>query len=198
MVFIALKREVRVNERIRVPQIRVVGADGRQVGIMPTKEALTLAREENLDLVEVSPDAKPPVCRIMDYGKFKYEQSKRARKAKKKQHVMHVKEVKLRLKIEDHDYQFKSNHARKFLEGHDKVKFTVVLRGRELGRVEAANTLLERVATDLQQVGQVEMAPRKEGRTVVMVLVPKPAKKGGRPPEEKERAGSDNAKAKDE
>lgn len=198
VVFIALKREVRVNERIRVPQIRVVGADGRQVGIMPTREALVLAREENLDLVEVSPDAKPPVCRIMDYGKFKYEQSKRARKAKKKQHVMHVKEVKLRLKIEDHDYQFKLNHARKFLEGHDKVKFTVVLRGRELGRIEAANTLLERVGTDLREVGQFEMSPKKEGRTVVMVLVPKPAKKGGRPPEEKEGAGSDNAKAKDE
>ena len=162
MVFIAFKREVRINERIRVPQIRVIGADGQQVGVMPTKEALDVARGQNLDLVEVSPDAAPPVCRIMDFGKYKYEQSKRERKAKKKQHVMHVKEVKLRLKIEDHDYQFKVSHARKFLEGHDKVKFTVVLRGRELDRIDSGKKLLARVAADLGPSGQIELAPKKE------------------------------------
>lgn len=195
---IALKREVRVNERIRVPQVRVIAADGTQVGVMSTRDALALAREQFLDLVEVSPDANPSVCRIMDFGKYKYEQSKRARKAKKKQHVMHVKEVKLRLKIEDHDYQFKANNARKFLEGRDKVKFTVVLRGRELDRVSSGIELLQRVAKDLEPIGQVEMAPRKEGRTIVMVLVPKPIRKGGRPQESKEEAGEEHAEAENQ
>jgi translation initiation factor IF-3 len=195
VVAIAHKREVRVNERIRVPQVRVIGADGNQVGVMSTRDALALAREQVLDLVEVSPDGNPPVCRIMDFGKFKYEQSKRARKAKKKQHVMHVKEVKLRLKIEDHDYQFKTNNARKFLDGRDKVKFTVVLRGRELDRVSSGIELLHRVAKDLETIGQVEMPPRKEGRTIVMVLVPKPVRKGGRPQDAKEGAGQEDAEA---
>ncbi len=195
VVCIAIKREVRINERIRVPQVRVIGGDGQQIGVMPTREALALARGEGLDLVEVSPDANPPVCRIMDFGKFKYEQSKRARKAKKKQHVTHVKEVKLRLKIEDHDYQFKINHARKFLEGRDKVKFTVVLRGREMDRIGSGKTLLERAASDLDDVGQIELLPKKEGRTVVMVLVPKQPKKGGGPSEGKGGAGNGDAEA---
>lgn len=198
MIVIAVKREVRVNERIRVPQIRVIGADGEQVGVMPTRDALALARGQDLDLVEVSPDASPPVCRIMDFGKFKYEQSKRARKAKKKQHVMHVKEVKLRLKIEDHDYQFKIGNARKFLDGRDKVKFTVILRGRELDRISSARGLLERAAAHLAADGQVELAPKREGRTLVMVLVPKPIRKGGRPSEEKEETGGEDAKTKNE
>jgi translation initiation factor IF-3 len=195
VVAIAHKREVRVNETIRGPQLRVIGEDGHQVGVMSTRDALALAREQVLDLVEVSPDGNPPVCRIMDFGKFKYEQSKRARKAKKKQHVMHVKEVKLRLKIEDHDYQFKTNNARKFLDGRDKVKFTVVLRGRELDRVSSGIELLHRVAKDLETIGQVEMPPRKEGRTIVMVLVPKPVRKGGRPQDAKEGAGQEDAEA---
>jgi translation initiation factor IF-3 len=198
VVAIAHKREVRVNERIRVPQVRVIGADGTQVGVMSARDALALAREQSLDIVEVSPDASPPVCRIMDFGKFKYEQSKRARKAKKKQHVMHVKEVKLRLKIEDHDYQFKANNARKFLDGRDKVKFTVILRGRELDRVSSGIELLHRVAKDLEDIGQVETPPRKEGRTIVMILVPKPIRKGGRPQDAKDGAGQEDAEAKNE
>lgn len=198
MVFIAPKREVRINERIRVPQVRVIAADGEQAGVMPTKDALALARGQDFDLVEVSPDAKPPVCRIMDFGKYKYEQSKRARKAKKKQHVVHVKEIKLRLKIDDHDYQFKLNNAKKFLDGRDKVKFTVVLRGRELDRIQSGRDLLTKVAISLADHGLVELAPKREGRTIVMVLVPKPARKGGRPPEEEVRAGDTNAKTEDE
>jgi translation initiation factor IF-3 len=197
VVFIAPKREVRINERIRVPQVRVIGGDGEQVGVMPTNEALALARGQGLDLVEVSPDAKPPVCRIMDFGKYKYEQSKRARKAKKKQHVVHVKEVKLRLKIDDHDYQFKINNAKKFLDNRDKVKFTVILRGRELDRIQSGRDLLARVAEDIAEHGQVELAPKKEGRTIVMVLVPKPAMKGGRPQGKEEKADGDNAKTED-
>lgn len=181
-----------------MPQVRVISSDGQQVGVMPTNDALTLARGQGFDLVEVSPDAKPPVCRIMDFGKYKYEQSKRARKAKKKQHVVHVKEVKLRLKIDDHDYQFKLNNAKKFLENRDKVKFTVVLRGRELDRIDSGRDLLARVAEDISEHGQVELAPKKEGRTLVMVLVPKPARKGGRPQEKEEKAGDGDAKAEDE
>jgi len=195
VIVIPPKREVRVNERIRVPQIRVIGPDGQQIGVMPTREALTLAREQDLDLVEVSPDANPPVCRIMDFGKFKYEQSKRARKAKKKQHVMHVKEVKLRLKIEDHDYGFKIENARRFLDGRNKVKFTVILRGREMDRASSGVELLKRVASDLSEEGQIELAPKREGRTIVMVLVPKPIRKGGRPQDEK--AGGEDAKTED-
>src|SRR5690349_8369228 len=124
--------EVRVNERIRVPQVRVIGDDGEQIGVLAVREALTLAQSKGLDLVDVSPPARPPVCRIMDYGKFKYEQNRRARKAKKKQHQMQLKEIKMRPKIEGHDYDFKLQHARAFLEGRDKVKLTVTFRGREM------------------------------------------------------------------
>jgi translation initiation factor IF-3 len=198
VVAIAQKREVRVNERIRIPQVRVIGSDGQQVGVMATRDAMTMAREQDLDLVEVSPDANPPVCRIMDFGKFKYEQSKRARKAKKKQHVMHVKEVKLRLKIEDHDYQFKVNNAKKFLEGRDKVKFTVTFRGRELDRVQLGSKLLERVIEDIKSHGLVELRPKREGRTLVMVVVPKPARKGGRPSDSGSETDKEYAEAKDE
>jgi len=193
VVFIAPKREVRVNERIRVPQIRVIGPDGKQIGIMPTRDALTLAREQDLDLVEVSPDASPPVCRIMDFGKYKYEQSKRAKKAKKKQHTTQLKELKLGIKIEDHDYAVKLENARRFLRHRDKVKFTVFLRGREMDRSEAAVQLLTRAATELQEEGQIELAPKVEGRTVVMILGPKPIRKGGRPQEQE--VGESHAKA---
>src|SRR5947207_1242625 len=124
--------EIRINERIRVPQVRVIGDDGSQVGVVTVREALTMAQSKGLDLVEVSPTARPPVCRIMDFGKFKYEQSRKARKAKKKQHVTHLKEIKMRPKIEGHDYEFKMDHARQFLNARDKVKFTIMFRGREM------------------------------------------------------------------
>src|SRR5678816_998960 len=128
--------EVRVNERIRVPQVRVIGDDGQQVGVLATREALAMAQARGLDLVEVSPTARPPVCRIMDYGKFKYEQNRRAPKAKKKQHVTQIKEIKMRPKIEGHDYSFKMDHAREFLGERNKVKFTVTFRGREIAHQE--------------------------------------------------------------
>src|SRR5512145_563653 len=128
--------EVRVNERIRVPQVRVIADDGEQAGVLPVREALALAQSRGLDLVEVSPTARPPVCRIMDYGKFKYEQNRRARKARKKQHVMHLKEIKMRPKIDEHDYGFKMDHARQFLAARDKVKFTITFRGREMAHPE--------------------------------------------------------------
>ena len=165
--------EVRVNERIRVPQVRVIADDGTQVGVLPVKEALTLAQSKGLDLVEVSPTARPPVCRIMDYGKFKYEQNRRARKAKKKQHQMQLKEVKMRPKIEEHDYNFKVQHAREFLEGRDKVKLTVTFRGREIAHQEIGHRLIQKVIAALADVSTVESPPRSEGRTLTSVLMPK-------------------------
>lgn len=172
--------EVRVNERIRVPQVRVIGDDGQQVGVLPTREALTLAQSKSLDLVEVSPTARPPVCRIMDYGKFKYEQNRRARKAKKKQHQMQIKEIKMRPKIDDHDYGFKVNHAREFLVARDKVKLTIMFRGRELARMDTGRQLIEKAIAELSDVSTVEASPRAEGRTLTAVLMPRPTKPGAR------------------
>ena len=171
-----IEKRVRVNERIRVPAVRVIGPDGTQLGVMTPKEAMAIAHQHGLDLVEVSPNSRPPVCRVMDFGKFKYEQSKRARKARKKQHVIHLKEVKLRPKIEEHDYQFKIDHAKKFLEAHDKVKFTVTFRGREMTHSELGHKLLQRVVADMEVVGQVEGSTRAEGKNLVMLMVPKAQK----------------------
>jgi len=173
--------EVRVNERIRVPQVRVIGDDGSQIGVLTVRDALTMAQSKGLDLVEVSPTARPPVCRIMDYGKFKYEQNRRARKAKKKQHQMQLKEIKMRPKIEDHDYNFKVQHARDFLGGRDKVKVTVTFRGREMAHQEIGYKLIQAVLADLADISTVESPPRSEGRTLSAVLMPKPQQPGGKP-----------------
>lgn len=178
-----------MNDRIRIPSVRVIGPDGEQVGILSIREALAYAQERQLDLVEVSPTAKPPVCRVMDFGKFKYEQNKKQQRARRKQHVTHLKEVKLRPKIEEHDYRFKVEHGRKFLELHDKVKFTVTFRGREMAHPEAGLRLLERVVKDLEMVGQVEIPSRMEGRSMTLLMVPRP-QSGGRPPEKKPVAGA--------
>ena len=164
------------------------------MGILGIREALAYAQERQLDLVEVSPTAKPPVCRVMDFGKFKYEQNKKQQKAKRKQHVTHLKEVKLRPKIETHDYQFKVEHGRRFLELHDKVKFTVTFRGRELAHPEAGHRILERVVKDLEEVGQVEIPARMEGRSMVLLMVPKPT--AGRPPDKKPQPAASAAPAK--
>ncbi len=170
-------RTVRVNERIRVPQIRLVDEDGKMVGITNTREALDIARQRGFDLVEVSPGASPPVCRIMDYGRYKYEQSKKAKRARKKQHVMHVKEIKMRPKIESHDYGFKMNHARRFLENNNKVKFSLIFRGREVTHPDIGLRILKRVAEELSEIATVEAGPKKEGMTMMMVLCPKPGLK---------------------
>jgi translation initiation factor IF-3 len=157
---------------IRVPEVRVIGADGNQLGVMSTEKAQQLAEEQGLDLVEVSPTARPPVCRITDFGKFKYERSKRQREAKKKQHTIHVKEVKFRPKTEEHDYQFKRRHAEEFLEKGYKVKITMMFRGRELDHRELGMRMLERLQKDLEEVGSVERAPSFEGRLIVMYMAP--------------------------
>lgn len=174
-------QEPRVNERIRVPQVRVIADDGQQIGILTTREALAMAQSKGLDLVEVAPTSRPPVCKIMDYGKFKYEANRAAKVAKKKQHQMQLKEVKMRPKIEDHDYNFKLHHARLFLEGRDKVKFTVTFRGREMAHQELGYKIIQQVLEDLADVALVETPPRSEGRTLTMVLSPRAQKPATRP-----------------
>ena len=153
--------------------MRVVGASSEQLGIMPLSEALALADSQQLDLVEVSPTAVPPVCRIMDYGKFKYEQSKKLQEAKKKQTQVQVKEVKLRPKTDEHDLQFKVKHIRRFIEEGNKAKVTLVFRGREITHTELGLKVLERVANDLEDVAIVEFRPKMEGRSMFMIVAPK-------------------------
>ncbi len=162
-----------INERIRFPKIRVIDTDGGQLGILTPQEALRIAEEKELDLVLVSDKADPPVCRIMDYGKFKFEQEKKAREAKKKQHTADVKEVKMRYKIEDHDYQVRVNQAVRFLKDGDKVKATITFRGREIQHSDLAEDLLKKMATDLEELAEVQQAPKREGRNMMMLLSPK-------------------------
>jgi len=151
----------------------VVDSDNNQLGIMSVKEALRIAEERQLDLVEVAPQAKPPVCRIMDYGKFKYEQSKREKEAKKKQRIIQVKEVKLRPRIEDHDYTVKAKNAERFLKDGDKVKVTIMFRGREIVHTDLGKNLLDRLAEDLKDLCIVERQPKLEGKNMIMILAPK-------------------------
>lgn len=162
-----------INERIRFPKIRVIDTDGGQLGILTPRDALRMAEEKELDLVLVSDKADPPVCRIMDYGKFKFEQEKKAREARKKQHTSDVKEVKMRYKIEDHDYNVRVTQAERFLKSGDKVKATIMFRGREIQHSDLAETLLKRMATDLQEFAEIQQAPKREGRNMMMMLSPK-------------------------
>lgn len=158
---------------IRATEVRLIGADGEQVGIMPLAEALSRAADANLDLVEVAPQANPPVCRIMDYGKFKYLQSKKTQEARKKQTVIQVKEVKFRPKIEDHDIAFKVKNIRRFLAQKDKTKISLIFRGREIAHPQIGIDLLNRVAAELEDIGVVEQAPKIEGRNLTMIIAPK-------------------------
>lgn len=163
----------KINENIRFPQIRVIDTEGEQLGILSPKEALKIAREKELDLVLVSENSDPPVCRIMDYGKYKFEQEKKARAIRKKQQTADLKEVKMRYKIDEHDYQVRVNHAKRFLKSGDKVKATITFRGREIQHVHLAEELLERMAEDLADFAEIQQAPKKEGRNMMMFLVPK-------------------------
>lgn len=153
--------------------MRLIGPEGEQIGILPVKEALARARELGYDLVEVSPNSRPPVCRILDYGKYKYEMSKKDRAAKKKQHAFQLKEMRYRPKIDEHDYQFKTKHVREFLESGAKVKVFVMFRGRERAHTEFGRDILDKVAEDTKDIAQVEMLPKMEGRTMNMVLGPR-------------------------
>lgn len=167
-----ISTEPRINERIRVPEVRLVGPKGEQVGIVRLEDALRLAVESDLDLVEVAPQARPPVCKLMDYGKFKYEAAQKARDARKNQSNTITKEMKLRLKIDNHDYETKKGHVVRFLKGGDKVKITIMFRGREQSRPELGIELLKRLANDVAEFGFVESAPRQDGRNMLMVLGP--------------------------
>ena len=162
----------RINDRIRVPEVRLVGPSGEQVGIVRVEDALRLARESDLDLVEVAPNARPPVCKLMDFGKYKYEAAVKARESRKKQTNTVLKEVRFRLKIDDHDYETKVGHAKRFLAAGDKVKAMIQFRGREQQRPEMGVRLLERLAADVAEVGAVESNPRQDGRNMVMVIGP--------------------------
>lgn len=166
------EQKVRVNDQIRISPIRLIGADGEQVGIVSLDDAKERARDAGLDLVEVAPDARPPVCKLMDYGKFRYEEQRKARDARKKQHTVSIKEVKYRPGIEDHDYEFKTRHVRRFLEDGDKVKVTMMFRGRQLSHPELGLEVLERVAAAVEDIGKVESQPTREGRTMSMVIAP--------------------------
>jgi len=163
-----------VNDRIRVSPVRLIGESGQQIGIIPVKDALQRARDVGLDLVEVAPDSRPPVCRIMDFGKYKYEQSKKEKQAKKKAHSFQMKEMRYRPKIDEHDYQFKTRHVREFLTSGSKVRAFVMFRGREMTRIEFGKQILERLSEDIKDIAVVDMAPKMEGRSMSMVLSPKP------------------------
>ncbi|MHB2024926.1 MAG: translation initiation factor IF-3 [Mycobacteriales bacterium] len=164
--------EPRINDRIRVPEVRLVGPGGEQVGIVAINDALRLAQESELDLVEVAPTARPPVCKLMDYGKWKYENAQKAREARRNQSHTIIKEMKLRPKIDPHDYETKKGHVERFLRQGDKVKITIMFRGREQSRPELGLRLLQRLAEDVSELGFVEAAPKQDGRNMIMVMTP--------------------------
>ena len=167
-----ISTELRINDRIRVPEVRLVGPNGETVGIVPTDQALKLAQEADLDLVEIAPMARPPVCKLMDYGKFKYENAQKAREARRNQTNVIIKEMKLRPKIDQHDYETKKGHVVRFLKAGDKVKITIMFRGREQHRPELGFRLLQQLAEDVTELGFVESSPKQDGRNMIMVLGP--------------------------
>jgi translation initiation factor IF-3 len=168
-----LEKQTNVNEKIRAPEVRVIGHDGQQLGIIPIRKALEMAALEHLDLVEVAPNADPPVCKIMDYGKFKYQQNKRSQEAKKKQTVIQVKEVKIRPKTDEHDLQVKIRHIKRFLAQKDKAKVTMLFRGREIAYSDQGMKVLDRIKEELKEEITIEQQPRMEGRNMIMILAPK-------------------------
>jgi translation initiation factor IF-3 len=185
---VLIATELRVNERIRVPEVRLVGPAGEQVGIVRIEDALRLAQEADLDLVEVAPTARPPVCKLMDFGKFKYETAQKAREARRNQAQTVIKEMKLRPKIDPHDYETKKGHVVRFLRQGDKVKITIMFRGREQSRPELGFRLLQRLAEDIDELGYVESQPRQDGRNMIMVVTPHKRKSEARADIEADKA----------
>ena len=186
-----ISTEPRINERIRVNEVRLVGPNGEQVGIVAIGDALRLAQEADLDLVVVAPMARPPVCKLMDYGKFKYETAQKARESRKNQVNTVIKEMKLRPKIDPHDYETKKGHVVRFLKQGDKVKITIMFRGREQSRPELGYRLLQRLAADVQELGFVESSPKQDGRNMIMVLGPTKKKADARAEKAADRARRD-------
>jgi translation initiation factor IF-3 len=166
------KDTLRCNRRIRVPEVRLIGPEGDQLGVYITMEAIKRAEESGLDLVEISPHANPPVCKIMDYGRFKYEQSKKKHEQKKKQTVVHIKEIKMRAATDEHDFQTKLRHVKRFLEEGNKVKISIRFRGREMAHTDLGRERMQKVADELKEIGQVESFPKMEGRQLFMMLAP--------------------------
>jgi len=162
----------KANERIRAPQVQVISSDGKNLGTLNTQEAINIARQEGLDLIEISPNANPPVCKIIDIGKYKYDLQKKANKAKKKQKVINLKEIKLRPVTEIHDYNFKIKNAQKFLTKGDKVKFTVQFKGREMQHTNLGHQLMDRIIKDTQSLGKIEVGPKFEGKQIIMIIQP--------------------------
>ena len=162
----------KANERIRALQVQVISSEGKNLGTLSTREAISLAKQEGLDLIEISPNANPPVCRIIDIGKYKYDQQKKAHKAKKKQKIINLKEIKLRPVTEIHDYNFKMKNAQKFLTKGDKVKFTVQFRGREMQHTNLGYDLMKRITDDTASLGKIEVKPKFEGRQIIMIIQP--------------------------
>jgi len=162
----------RINDRIRVPEVRLVGEDGKQIGVVKTEEALAYAQQRDLDLVEVAPDARPPVCRVLDYSKYKYEQAQKQKAARKHQQQITIREIKFRPKIAQNDYDTKKGHVRRFLLGRDKVKITIMFRGREVTHPERGTALLDRLAEELSDIAVVEQSPLQDGRNMTMLLAP--------------------------
>ena len=165
-------RGPKANERIRALQVQVISSEGKNLGTLSTREAINLAKQEGLDLIEISPNANPPVCRIIDIGKYKYDQQKKAHKAKKKQKIINLKEIKLRPVTEIHDYNFKIKNAQKFLTKGDKVKFTVQFRGREMQHTNLGYDLMQRITDDTASLGKIEVKPKFEGRQIIMIIQP--------------------------
>jgi translation initiation factor IF-3 len=192
----------RINERIRVPEVRLIGDDGSQIGVIKTDEALKIARERDLDLVEVAPEARPPVCRVLDYSKYKYEQEQKQKQARKHQQQITVREIKFRPKIAQHDYDTKKGHVERFLRHQDKVKVTIMFRGREVTHPERGEMILTRLADELAELAVVEQRPIQDGRNMTMMLAPAKAASESKPaadakadsaskPAEAEASGSD-------
>ena len=165
-------RGPRINDRIRAQEVQVISSDGKNLGTLSTKEAIEIARQEELDLIEISPNANPPVCKIIDIGKYKYDLQKKANKAKKKQKIVNLKEIKLRPVTDIHDYNFKIKNAQRFLEKGDKVKFTVKFKGREMQHTHLGNILMERIIKDITLVGKIEVRPKLEGKQITMIIQP--------------------------
>jgi translation initiation factor IF-3 len=186
--------QTRINDRIRVPEVRLIGEDGKQVGIVPTDEALNYAQERDLDLVEVAPEARPPVTRVLDYSKYKYEQAQKQKAARKHQQQITIREIKFRPKIAQNDYDTKKGHVARFLHGKDKVKITIMFRGREVTHPERGTALLDRLAGELSDIAVIEQAPIQDGRNMTMLLAPSKALLAG----ERDRASDDGAGASED
>jgi translation initiation factor IF-3 len=192
--------QTRINDRIRVPEVRLIGDDGKQVGVVKTSEALSYAQERDLDLVEVAPDARPPVVRVLDYSKYKYEQAQKQKAARRHQQQITVREIKFRPKIAQNDYDTKKGHVARFLRNRDKVKITIMFRGREVTHPERGTALLDRLASELSEIGVVEQSPVQDGRNMTMLLAPSKAVLAGdkdKPADGRQEKAADGRRPKD-